>query len=331
VRQIKTEQDAWDLLDLWVRGGAIPPISFQGWPVLQINIKGDDYQSSLNSGQMASLVELKRVFGRGYSVVAHGAYDMHRLKAEEDEALQFNTTVKKGSSILETDFTPLVKAFAQAVTAHPSLAVISATLIGLALVARPVILKFYETKAKQIEADERKGLLDLRLNTAETKQFKNFERALDKMVKTHPQFSQMLPDARDAFWKFASSSVNADTMTIAGLELARDDLEILSGRRAGQANDTKRVKGVFWVQSVTSRGDGYKVILRSQEKLINAHYRAPEMTEARIKRLTTRMVEKKPIRAMVDIKVVDKASLDGRLISFSAASQTSPEPVADKE
>jgi len=316
MREIRTEQDAWELLDLWVKGGSIPQVNFENWPILQINIKGDDYQSSLNSGQMASLVELKKVFGRGFAVIAHGAYDMRRLKVEEDDSLQFTTKVKKGSSILETDFTPLVRAFAGAVINNPGMAIVSATLIGLALVARPVIIKFYENKAKQLDIAERQGLLDLRLSPPEQKQYAIFEGALKKLVESHPQFSQMMPDARDAFWKFASSSVDADTMTIAGLQLGKDDLEILSGRRTRQENEVKRIRGVFTVKSVTSKGELFRVVLESAEKTINAVYRSPELTDARVKRLTARMVEKKPIQATVDIRTVDRASLDGRLISF---------------
>ncbi|QBG87061.1 hypothetical protein ACQR53_17045 [Xanthomonas oryzae] len=319
MREISSEQDAWELLSCWLQGQRVEDVVFNSWPVLQIHLKGEDYQSSLNSGQMASLVELKKVFGRGYSVIAHGSYDMRRLREEEDEALQFTTRVKKGSSILETDFTPLVKAFSQAITANPEISIISATLIGLALVARPVIIKFYENKARQLDIEERKGLLDLTLDKQEKKHFQIFEKVFHKIQSSYPQFAQVMPDTRDAFWKFASSSANAETMNIAGLQLERDDLEILSGRRARQASVKERVKALFHIKSVTSNGDSFKVVLKSNEKLINAIYRRPEMTDARIRHLTTRMVEAKPIFATVDIKVVDKSSLEGRLISFTYA------------
>lgn len=44
---------------------------------------------------MAPLLDFKKTIARTYSAIAHGAYDMRRLREDEDDQLQFNTEVKK--------------------------------------------------------------------------------------------------------------------------------------------------------------------------------------------------------------------------------------------
>ena len=137
---ISNEDEAWDILRRWMDKEDIGEVEFKDWPVLSINIKGEDYSSSLNSSQMAALIEFRKTIGRAYAVVAHGSYDMRRLKIDEEEQLEFSTTIKRGSSITDTDLSPLVQAFASVVTANPTSSLIAGVIIGLALVARPVIL-----------------------------------------------------------------------------------------------------------------------------------------------------------------------------------------------
>lgn len=320
-RSISDDAAAWQLLSEWVKGAPVQGVQFAEWPVLSIKINGDDYQNSLNSGQMAALVDLKMAMGRAYAVIAHGAYDMRRLRSEEEEQLQFTTKVKKGSSILDTDFTPLIQAFSSAVSAHPGLAVVAATVIGLALVARPVIVKYYDDRAKQLDSAERTRLLDLSLSRAESQQYMLFEQVIKKLEGSYPQFAQVLPDARESFWRFAAASVDADRMSVAGLDMTQDDLEILSERRRRRPGDIQEVKQTFKVVSVRKAGEGFKVGLESQNLAITALYRRPQLTDARIKRLMNCITSETLIEARVEVRTVDQAQLSGRLIAFRPLSE----------
>ena len=314
---IGSDDDAWRLLARWLEGGDAPEVQFKDWPILSIKISGDDYQNSLNSGQMSALVDLKMALGRAYSVIAHGAYDMRRLRSEEEEQLQFTTNVKKGSSILDTDFTPLVQAFSSAITAYPGLAVVAASVLGLALVARPVILKYYDDRAKQLDSDERKRLLNLSLGVEEKAKYALFERAVKKLEVNYPEFAQVLPDARESFWRFASASVDADRMSIAGLDMTQDDLEILSERRRRRPGDIREVDQVFKVVSVRKAGAGFKIGLESKNLSISALYRKPQLSDARIKRLMGCMAAETMVKARVEVRTVDQSQLSGRLISYT--------------
>ncbi|MCC8669177.1 hypothetical protein LN461_07405 [Xanthomonas arboricola] len=314
---VKSDGQAWILLEKLLAGEQPGDTNFKGWPVLDIKLSGDDYESSLNSGQMAALVDLKDVFGRAYSVVAHGAYDMRRLKADEDEQLQFRTKVKKGSSILETDFTPLVKAFSNAVAANPQLALISALVLGLVLVSKPVILKHYENKAKQLELEDKKLLLaSIKPEQGDKAKLALLDKAIAKVTEVYPQFAQVIPDARGAFWRFAASSVDADSMTIDGLVLSQDDLELLANRRSRRLGDKQLIKEICSIKSVRKSGSHYIVGLQGKNVSLGAKFMKPQLSEARIKKLFGHMASEQKIEVKLEVRVVDKANLSGRLIAF---------------
>lgn len=313
---ISTEEDAWGLLERWVENKPINDVEFVKWPILQIDIKGEDYNSSLNSSQMAALVDFKKTIGRAYSTIAHGAYDMRRLKADEEEQLEFSTHVKKGSSLTDTDLTPLVQALANVVNNNQHASLAAGIIIGLALVAKPVILKHYEIRAKQIDADERKRLLDLSQTSLEKRQYTLFETALSKLEKIYPQISKALPDAAAGFWKFASASSNAEKMTVSGIELSQDDLEILSERRQNRPTDILEIEQEFVIVGVTKHHNIYRIQLTSPNLVLSAIYRHPQLSDTRVRRLMNCMSNSTPILAKVEVKIVDKAHVSGRLMRF---------------
>lgn len=314
---IRSEVDAWALVERWLAGRDVGEVEFEGWPVLNITLRGGDYQSSLNSGQMAALIDFKMTIGRTYCAVSHGAYDMRRLRQEEEEQLDFNTEVRPGSSIMDTDLSPLVQALGSVITAHPGSALIAGVLLGLAFVAKPLILKHYENRAKQLEVEERERLLSLALNRGETAKSEMYEKATKKLELHHPQFAQALPDARDAFWKLAAASVNAESMTVAGIEFSQEDLQILSERRRRRASDTSEVTRVFRVAGVRKSGAAYRVQLESKNLVLTAVYRRPQFSDSGLKRLLNCFTSDLRINATVEIRTVDKAQMIGRLLRFS--------------
>jgi hypothetical protein len=313
---ISTEQEAWELVARWLQKQEIGEVEFKNWPVLRIHVEGEDYDSSLNSSQMSALVEFRKTIGRAYSAIAHGAYDMRRLKQEEEEQLEFSTSVSEGSSITDTDLTPLVQSLASITSNFPTATLVAGVVIGLLLVARPVILKHYENRAKEMDIEERRRLLDLSLTKEEQGQYRLFERALERLETIFPHFSRVMPDAAGGFWRFASASSNATQMTVAGIQLSQDDLELLSERRKKRPSDISEVEQVFSVMGVTKHQSAYRIQLSSPNLVLSAVYRHPQMTDARVKRLFSCMASGAPIWAKVEIKIVDKAQMQGRLIRF---------------
>lgn len=316
---IRTEDEAWQVLESWLAERPIGLVEFENWPLLHIKISGDSYSSSLNTGQMSALVEFKQTMGRAYASIAHGSYDARRLRSNEEDKLEFSTELKKGSSIAETNYTSLVDAFAQIASNHSHLTLAAAIVIGLTFVSTPIILKFLEVRSKQIDAAERAKLLELvQSSTAEDKRrLKVMEKAITKICKTYPQFSQVTPDASAAYWRLAGSAANADSMEISGIKLSKSHLQALSQRRLGRATDLEEITDEFSVTGIVKIQKSYRVQLKSSTTHLSAIYRSPEMTPAKIKKLMTCITESQTIDATIELKTVDGSQVIGRLLSFT--------------
>jgi hypothetical protein len=92
---VRSEEDAWSVLQRFVSNQALESVVFENWPHLDIDVFGGKFNSSLNSAQMAAFVELRLTMARGFASIAHGAYDARKLKDYEDSAMEFDTHVEK--------------------------------------------------------------------------------------------------------------------------------------------------------------------------------------------------------------------------------------------
>jgi len=324
--KITNDDDAWELIELWLSGRPVPTLEFSNWPTLRIAIKGEHYQSSLRSGQMEALIGFKQSMGRAYAAIVHGAYDKRRLKKVEEERLEFTTTVKKGSSITDTDLSPLVHAAAQVMQTHQIETLIGAVVIGLALVARPLVLKHFENKAKQMEIEERQALVSLtsQITSVDRARANLHEQAIVRLSKKFPSFEHLVPDVAASFWHLANSTADADQVKIGDdVELTAHHLEILSERRRRRKGKNETIDDTFEVAGIVKIAENYRLQLRSETAFFSVLYRPPKMTEARIKRLMNCMTASRTIDATISVRSVEGAQVSGELESFKVTKEPS--------
>lgn len=317
--KVTSDQDAWELIEMWLSGKPIPALEFSGWPTLRISIKGEDYRSSLKSGQMEALIGFKQSMGRAYAAIVHGAYDKRRLKKVEDERLEFTTTVREGSSITDTDLSPLVHAAAQVMLTHQIETLIATVVIGLALVARPLVLKHFENKAKQMEIEERRELVSLtsQITKLDRERAQMHEQAIKRLSQKFPSFEHLVPDLSTSFWHLANSTADADLVKIGeDVELTAHHLGILSERRRRRKSKDQIIEDTFEVSGIVKIEQNYRLQLRSETAFFSVLYRPPKMTEARIKRLMNCMTGSRTIDAKISIRSVEGAQVSGELESF---------------
>ncbi|CAN7596514.1 hypothetical protein LJR099_004498 [Variovorax paradoxus] len=318
VFKITSEDDAWAILEAWLNKQELPIVEFDGWPRLNIAIRGAGYQSSLNTRQMSAFLDFKMVMGRAYSSIAHGAYDARRLRGYEEEQLELTTTVKKGSSITETDFTSLVNAFAGVVSNNPQTSLAAAIVLGLLFVSKPLIAKHLDNRSKQLDSAERLKLMSIigSLTPGEKARVRMMDRAVTKIGRTYPQFSQALPDTTAAHWRLTASAADADEMVVAGLELNKKQLSALSERRAFRKVEIDTLEDDFLVLGMVRVQNSYRIQLKSRATHISATYKTPQMTDASIRLLSECFHNRQLVRAQVELKIIEKSQILGRLMSF---------------
>jgi hypothetical protein len=315
---VNSEDDAWELLDLWLQEKPIKRLEFGDWPKLNLKLNGAAYKSSLHSGQMEALVDFQMAMGRAYAAIAHGAYDKRRLRADEEEQLEFTTKFRGGSSILETDLSPLVNAMSQVVVSHPIESLIAVTAVALVLVSRSMVLKHYDTKAKQIEADERKKLVSLLEQTTnlDRKRWSIMDKVVERLAIQYPALEKMIPDLSHAYWRLASSSTDAETLEVEGVVLDSDHLTTLSERRTRRPTKKRIVTEVFAVEGITKIRNTYRVQMKSETYHFAASFAPPAASPLKVRQLLRCLAQSRSISAKVEIKEVEKSVVLGKLLSF---------------
>lgn len=117
---IKTEQDAFDLLEKLVDGfklNDVYEVHFEAWPRFVIRIQGDDFDGTIPTRIMPTLLELQKEVHKLYCHTHYGDDNTRRLTQQERESLELLVKVDKGSSIYETFLSdPIVKIFQGAIT-----------------------------------------------------------------------------------------------------------------------------------------------------------------------------------------------------------------------
>lgn len=109
---IHSEDEAFALLKLALEGN-LPPwasVRFDGWPKLEIYLKGKDFDSSLTPPVMKGLLEFQKGIYHSYAVAKYEDAS-RRLTDEEKKALEIVVKVESGSSDLSVDFQELAVKF----------------------------------------------------------------------------------------------------------------------------------------------------------------------------------------------------------------------------
>ncbi len=109
---IRSEEDAYAILRLAGEGKlpAYRKIIFDGWPTLNINIKGEKFHQSITPKVMRGLLDFQKGIYQSY---ASAKYDQptKRLTEEERDALEIRVDVKEGSSDYDINFQELAVKF----------------------------------------------------------------------------------------------------------------------------------------------------------------------------------------------------------------------------
>lgn len=102
---IDSEDQAFRLLEDLLDGvqlGADFQVRFEGWPRFVITVQGADFDGTIPTRVMPTLLELQRQVHRLYCKTTYGSDNLRRLSKQDRESLELLVRVEKGSSFFET-------------------------------------------------------------------------------------------------------------------------------------------------------------------------------------------------------------------------------------
>jgi len=219
---IRSEEDAYAVLDRAAKGLLEPyeRIVFDGWPTLQLYLKGEKFDQSITPTIMRGLLEFQRGLYRSY---AAAKYDnpTKRLSDEEKTALEVRVDVGKGSSDFGINFqglaVELVKQFGGKMDpTHVLIAVVSIAVMYFGSSSVKSYLEYRkDVRAKEVTDDtQRKTLEALQFTSAqETERMK----IMAEVIKASPRVENITRLAHDAQTELVKSMTAGEEASLAGV------------------------------------------------------------------------------------------------------------------
>lgn len=167
---IKSEDDAYSVLEQ-IQQDSFPdsegfPIKFDGWPRLDLTIKGDGYDAALTPTIMAGLIEFQKAIYRSYAISKYGTENTQKLTKEEKSELEIRVTVQKGSSILGIDFQSIAEKFAGNLITKMTGTELVVAVIGVAVLFfghsayRHYLDTRLQTRKEELQSEEHRSSLE---------------------------------------------------------------------------------------------------------------------------------------------------------------------------
>lgn len=102
---IRNEDDAIDILKKLLEGQEISPgftLKLESWPRFVVHIKGVDFDGTIPTRIMPTLLELQKEVHKAYCLATYGEENTRKLSKNDREQLELLVKVKQGSSLYET-------------------------------------------------------------------------------------------------------------------------------------------------------------------------------------------------------------------------------------
>lgn len=293
---IQNEQQAWDWLTRALDGkiATDEPLNlrFEGWPIIDLRFKGQDFDQSVPTRIMPPLLNAQKQIQRLFCELTYGEANLRRLKDDDKERLELNVRVKKGSSEYETNLVDVLnQIFTSAVnnmeSIHILISVISASLIWGSNVAWKNWLS-KRAEVRGVESQIQMSQLELE-KMAIISKASGFEPTVKSTVNGVDGFRN------DSLHKLKPAD---------GFEIPDADFSI-NGTHAAEITQTPReqsielrIDGEFIIEAVVSGGtSGFKLKVKrnSDNKRISVSIPEDALTSEQKEVLKTNEWNKRPI------------------------------------
>lgn len=188
-------------------------------PVLDLTLKGDNFNSSITAPVMSAFITLQNEILRIYALNVHGSPNLRLISKEERDKLEFVVKVHQGSSWYELDLTEIFKEVIRKMDKKGILIIASMASI---LVAGNIGRKTY-IESKQVELENKRVQLEqdrLAAETEEDKREKEYQLSIiDKMNETYQIASAANKEVYKDLAKSSFTTLKVDSQTYTNEEI----------------------------------------------------------------------------------------------------------------
>jgi len=260
---IRSEEQAFDILKQALESeleGGFGSITFSGWPILEIELDGPGYKSTITPDMAQALVALQSAMNRTYALLVKNQASARHLTDEEKQSIQFKAKVEDGCSLIKIDMGKFADVLVNATVGKMTGTETAITVIGIAAIigAGYAYKQFLQanTKDKHIAEETRKAIA---LSEQETKRLELVARA--KTVE--PRLELVKEDFDGARAEILRGVSDAKTLTMAGVELPRVAAQAAVTKKRESSKEVQ-LNGTYTVSEASFKSeDATKISVRS--------------------------------------------------------------------
>lgn len=235
-------------------------LKFEGWPVLEIELEGPGYKSTITAEMAEALVAIQAALNRSYALIAKGQSSARHLTDAEKQSIQFKAKVEDGCSLVKIDLGEFAAKLAEATVGKMTGTEVVIAVIGTAaafgsVVAYKAFLR-HQTENKRIEKEAAHAIA---MSQEETKR----HQILADALAVDRRLEYVRADADLARSEILRGVSDADTITVAGVELSR----VAAGaavRKEREESKAVQLNGTYTVSEASfKQEDATKIYVRS--------------------------------------------------------------------
>ena len=269
---IRSEQDAYDTLKRATMEGGLPEhveIRFEGWPTLEILVKGEGYNGTITPSVMQGFIDFQKAIYRTFALTRYNSVNINKLTNDDKDALELWIRVDEGSSRFSIDFQGLLERFVDRVgdKVTPKSLVIIALIVATGYFGSSSYKSYLEerrvTRIAELESEERIAELEERRYSDE----RDVERMqiLADATRDEPRAANIQEYADEARLGVMKSLRKSEESSIAGVTVEGNVAAELTKNARREAHEV-RLDGLYRVQVVDSSvADVFKIRVRNVE------------------------------------------------------------------
>ena len=262
---IRSEKEAFEYLKEALLNnfdGKNVNIEFENWPVLEIKIEGEGYESTITSTMAQSLVDLQGALNKTYARSVKGTSNSNVLTQQERQDIQFKAKIEKGSSIVKVDIGEFVEKLATQLVTKMDGSDVVLTVVGTAIVAAShLAYKHFLNKRsedKKVDAETHSRVL---MSQEETKRLEIMASAF----KSNSNLKATSADFDEVRQDIVKSGINASSISVQGLTLDSSEAKKIASTPREKAEEVQ-LNGHYKIVNINwSKDEEVKISLYSTD------------------------------------------------------------------
>lgn len=312
---ITSEDDAYRILEM-ASLGQIPPfgnIVFDGWPSLNLYLKGRKFDQSLTPTVMKGLLELQRGVYRSYAAAKFDNPSKRLTDAEKDD-LEIKVSVGGGSSALEINFPDIATKFIEQMGSRMNPIDLLVTVVSIAVLYfgqsayRSYLESRKDIRRQEISDETQRRTLEAMtfISEQETKRTE----IIANLASKDPRIENIDRLAHDVHTEIVKSMAAGTESKIAGISMSPQLSETLTQNARRKSSEIRldgeyRLMKLDWSDSLR-----FKVRVKSVTtgEILDAEVQDESLTGQYKEALKAAEWSRKPVTLSINAKQVDGGS-----------------------